>query len=706
MATYDFSGWATRANMKCSDGRIIMKDAFKHNDRAEVPLVWNHQHNSPDNILGKALLHNRPEGVYAYCTFNDTESGQTAKALVEHGDVKALSIHANQLTEHMGQVSHGNIREVSLVLAGANPGAYIESIISHSDDDGEEAIIYTGEDITLSHAEDDDEEPKAETVADVFNTLTEKQKTVVYALIGQALEDGGEFAEDDDEDEEDKSVKHSDDDESKGETVADVFDTLSEKQKTVVYALIGQALEDAGSSADDEDDKSVEHSDDNKEDKNMANQNEKTVAEVFDTLTEEQKTVVYALIGQALEDADNEDEVEHSDGGNYDMKRNVFETAEQTGTFLTHADQEEIIKLAKSSSVGSLKAAMEMYINEHKGSLSHAFDDATGTYPEMSALFPDYKDAHPGAPELLERDMGWVAQVMKKAHKSPVSRVRTRQADARAAELRAKGYNDRTQEKAISGNIKMLMRTTDPQTIYYRDELHRDDIVDITDFDIIAYQQNVMRHGLEEMVALAALVGDGREDGDADKIHESHVRSIWHDEDLYTIKATVDIAAAKATLQGTNTAAHFGDSYVRSEAFLAAALYAREKYKGKGALDLYIAPHQLNVMLLARDLNGRRIYDSADDLAKALNVANIYTVEQMDGLTRSTDDDKTMKLLGIFVNMANYTFGSTKGGEITNFDQFDLDFNKQKFLMECRLSGALTEIQSAIVIEEDVTAEG
>lgn len=668
MATYDFSGWATRANMKCSDGRIILKDAFKHNDKAEVPLVWNHQHNSPDNILGKALLHNRPEGVYAYCTFNDTESGQTAKALVEHGDVKALSIHANQLTEHMGQVSHGNIREVSLVLAGANPGAYIESIISHSDDDSEEAIIYTGEDITLSHAEDDaedDAEDKSETVADVFNTLTEKQKTVVYAMIGQALE-GGESNEGD---EGDKTVEHSD---------------------------------------EEDDDKSVEHSDDNKEEKDMANQNEKTVAEVFDTLTEEQKTVVYALIGQALEDAgaDDEDEVEHSDGGNYDMKHNVFETTEQTGTFLTHADQEEIIKLAKSSSVGSLKAAMEMYINEHKGSLSHAFEDATGTYPEMSALFPDYKDAHPGAPELLERDMGWVAQVMKKAHKSPVSRVRTRQADARATELRAKGYNDRTQEKAISGNIKMLMRTTDPQTIYYRDELHRDDIVDITDFDIIAYQQNVMRHGLEEMVALAALVGDGREDGDADKIHETHVRSIWHDEDLYTIKATVDIAAAKATLQGTNTAAHFGDSYVRAEAFLAAALYAREQYKGKGALDLYIAPHQLNVMLLARDLNGRRIYDSADDLAKALNVANIYTVEQMDGLTRATDDDKTMKLLGIFVNMANYTFGSTKGGEITNFDQFDLDFNKQKFLMECRLSGALTEIKSAIVIEEDVTAEG
>ena len=701
MDAYDFSGWATRANMKCSDGRIILKDAFKHNDKAEVPLVWNHQHNSPDNILGKALLHNRDEGVYAYCTFNDTESGQTAKALVEHGDVKALSIHANQLTEHMGQVSHGNIREVSLVLAGANPGAYIESIISHSDDNGEEAIIYTGEDIMLSHAEDNADESESETVADVFNTLTEKQKTVVYALIGQALEGDG------DSDDGDESMEHSDDN-SDGETVADVFNTLTEKQKTVVYALIGQALENAESDKDDEDDKSVEHSDD-KEENEMATQNEKTVADVLETMTEEQKTVMYALIGQALEDAGagDEDEVEHSDGGNNEMKHNVFDAPEQTATVLTHADQEEIIKLAKSSSVGSLKAAMEMYMKEKKGSLSHAFEDATGEYPSMSALFPDYKDAHPGAPELLERDRGWVAQVMKKAHKSPVARVRTRQADARASELRAKGYNDRANEKTISGNIKMLMRTTDPQTIYYRDELHRDDIIDITDFDVIAYQQNVMRHGLEEMVALAALVGDGREDSDPDKIHETHVRSVWHDEDLYTIKATVDMAAAKASLQGSDTSAHFGDNYVRTEAFLTSALYAREKYKGKGALDLYIAPHQLNIMLLARDLNGRRIYDSADDLAKALNVANIYTVEQMDGLTRTTDDDKTMKLLGIFVNMGNYTFGSTKGGEITNFEQFDLDFNKQKFLMETRLSGALTEVQSAIAIEELVNdAEG
>ena len=656
MDTYDFSGWATRANMKCSDGRIILKDAFKHNDQAEVPLVWNHQHNSPDNILGKALLHNRDEGVYAYCKFNDTESGQVAKALVEHGDVKALSIHANQLTEHMGQVSHGNIREVSLVLAGANPGAYIETIISHGDNDGEEAIIYTGEDIMLSHAEDENDDSKSETddetIADVFNTLTEKQKTAVYAMIGQALEDGG-VSDEDDEDDEDKSVEHSDKDE---------------------------------------------------EEETMATENEKTVAEVFDTLNDEQKTVVYAMIGQALEAANAEDEeVEHSDGGNDEMKHNVFEMEEQTATVLTHADQEEIIKLAKTSSVGSLKAAMEIYMNEHKGSLSHGIEDATGAYPDMSALFPDYKDAHPGAPTLLERDQGWVAQVMKKAHKSPVSRVRTRQADARATELRGKGYKNRENEKAVSGNIKMLMRTTDPQTIYYRDELHRDDIIDITDFDIVAYQQTVMRHGLEEMVALAALVGDNREDSDPDKISENHVRSIWHDDDLYTIKGVVDMAAAKANLQGTNTAAYFGDSYVRAEAFLESALHAREKYKGKGALDLYIAPHQLNVMLLARDLNGRRIYDSADDLARALNVANIYTVEQMDGLTRTTEDDKTMKLLGIFVNMANYTFGSTKGGEITSFDQFDLDFNKQKFLMETRLSGALTEVLSAIAIEEDVT---
>ena len=643
---YHFSGWATKANIKCSDGRVILKNAFQHCDGAEVPLVWNHQHNVPENILGKALLHNRDEGVYAYCTFNDTESGQTAKSLVEHGDVKALSIYANQLKQQGSNVLHGDIREVSLVLAGANPGAFIDNILRHGNDSSEEAIIsfITGDkDIMLFHAEE------------------------------EILE-----------------VEDEDPDESEEET-EDVVEHSEEVE-------------------------SLSHAD-NKEEAKMADENKKTeveekkadgeetVADVFETLNEKQKTVVYALIGQALEEAgvNDEDNVKHSEGGNNIMKHNVFDTEEVVqGATLSHADQEAIIELAKSSPVGSLKAAMQIYADNHSDTLAHGIDD-------IELLFPDYKDIYPGAPELLERDQSWVGSVMKKAHKSPVSRVRTRQADARAAEIRAKGYNNRESEKTISGNIKLIMRTTDPQTVYRRDELHRDDIVDITDFDVIAYQKAIMRNNLEEDIALAALVGDGRSDDDVDKISEDHIRSVWHDDDLYTIKATVDIEAARAELQGSDTSVHFGENYIYAEAVITAALYSREKYKGKGVLDFYCTPHLLNVMLLARDLNGRRIYDSQADLARALNVGEIHTVEQFEGLTREDADGNTKKLLGIFVNMANYQFGSTKGGEITNFEDFDIDFNKYKYLMETRLSGALTQVYSAIALEElvsDDAAEG
>ena len=674
MENYDFSGWATRNNLRCSDGRTIMKDAFKHCDGAEVPLVWNHQHNDPDNILGKALLHNRDEGVYAYCTFNDSESGKTAKQLVRHGDIKALSIYANQLKEHMSCVSHGVIREVSLVLAGANPGAYIENVIKHGEEFDSEAIIYTGEDIMLSHSDEDSEdilehadENKEETVADVLNTLSEKQKNVVYALIGQALKasESSDEEDEDDDDENDKSVKHS-------------SDAKDDKEET-----------------------------DMAEDTNKNLENEETVADVFETLSEKQKTVVYALVGQALKEAgvtDEDDEVEHSDYNEGDedyMKHNIFENDEfaQTGV-LSHAEQKEIIDLAKQSSVGSLRTAMQIY-TENNNSLAHGIAEG-----DIAKLFPDYKDVYPGAPELLERDHGWVAQVMKKAHKSPVSRIRTRHADARAAEVRAKGYTDRKTQKAISGDVAAVMRTTDPQTIYYRDALHRDDVVDITDFDVIAYQKNIMQRGLEEEVAQAALIGDGRADDHADKISPNNIRPIWTDTDVYTIKATLDLATAKAQLQGTETGAHFGENYVFTEAMITTALYAREQYKGNGLPDFYCAPHTLNMMLLARDLNGRRMYESAADLAKVLNVGEIFTVEQMAGKTRTDDESNEYKLHGIFVNMANYTFGCAKGGEITNFEDFDIDFNQYKYLMETRLSGALTHPLSAIAVEELVSAAG
>ena len=641
---YDFSGWATRANMKCSDGRTIMKDAFIDNDGTQVPLVWNHQHNDASNVLGHALLKNMDEGVYAYCKFNNSESGNMGKELVRNGDVNQLSIYANKLKQKGGNVIHGSIREVSLVLAGANPGAYIDSVMCHGDNSDEEGIIYTGEDIVLSHSEEE---------------TSNEEETLEHADCG---------------------TKKSEEKKPEGK---ETTDKVENKKEDINMA--------------------------EKETKTNAPETEKTVKDVFDTLTDEQKTVVYALIGQALEDAgvsddgEDEDDMKHSEGGNDYMYTNVFDrNAVQPANVLSHADQEEILKMAKAPGM-TLKSAIEMYASEHSESLSHGIDSE-----DIGMLFPDYKDVYPGAPELLERDHDWVNQVLTKAHKSPVSRVRTKQIDARAAEIRAKGYKNRQKEKTISANMKVLMRTTDPQTIYFRDALHRDDVVDITDFDVVAYQRNVMKRNLEEEVALAALIGDGRQDTDQDKIAEDHIRPVWKDADLYTIKAFVDVDGMKTKLQGTNTGANFGDEYIKTEAIIDASLHAREKYKAKGMPDFYCTPHLLNTMLLARDLNGRRIYDSAADLAKVLRVNNIYTVEQMEGLCREADPTKSeetgkrFNLLGIFVNMANYQFGSTKGGEITSFEDFDIDFNQYKYLMETRLSGALTEVYSAIALEEPV----
>lgn len=587
MDKFDFSGWATKAGLRCSDGRTILRDAFKDNDGQTVPLVWNHRHNDPNEVLGHALLENRDEGVYAYCKFNDTESGQTAKLLVQHGDINALSIYANQLKQQGSNVLHGAIREVSLVLAGANPGAFIESVIKHGEECDEEAVIYTGEEISLFHSEEKKE----------YTATNEETKT------------------------EDK------------ETVGDVFNTLTDKQKNAVYAMIGQALEDAGDDDNDEGGKTVKH--------------------------------------------------------------NVFDREEATNNnVLSHSDEQAILAMAKQSNVGSLKTAMEIFANENE-TLVHGFED-------YEALFPEYELLKKGEPETLERDQSWISSVISKIHKSPISRIRTRQADARIAELRAKGYQKKGDYKKETADIKLLSRTTDPQTIYIKDNMHRDDIIDITDFDVVAYQWKLMRHVLDEELALAALIGDGRDEGDPDKIHETHIRSIWNDDELYTIHKDVDIEAARKELQGTNTSANFGENYIYAEAIITAALYSREKYKGSGTPDLYCTPHLLNVMLLARDLNGRRIYDSKSDLAAALNVGAIYTVEQFEGRTRTTTDSKTKKLLGLFVNLADYQFGSTKGGEITRFEDFDMDFNRYKYMLETRLSGALTKVYSAIALEEPV----
>lgn len=601
IAEADFEGWATKSGIKCSDGRIITDGAFKHQDATFVPMVWGHEHDDPNKVLGRALLLHRDEGVYTYGKFNTSEAGQAAKLLVDEGDINALSICANQLKQNGPYVQHGMIRELSLVIAGANPGASIQNVIKHGEEfDDEEAIIYTGEEFTLCHASDD-----------------------------KQADENGEGAKE--------------------------------------------------------------------EKKEMAEKKEKTVKDVFDEFTEEQKTVVYAMIGQALEDsgADDNDEEEK------EMKHNVFdnENVREDGV-LTHADQSAIIAMAKANGGGTLKHAIETYV-ENNNVLKHGFVDEEGN-EAIDTLFPEYKDVKTGAPELLERDLTWVDHVMRGVHKSPISRIRTRFADARSAELRAKGYNDRTQEKKISGDITLVKRTTDPQTVYRKDTMHRDDIIDITDFDVVEYQYKVMRHNLEEELALAIMVGDGREEDDADKISEKHIRSIWHDDELYTIHADVDIASAKAELQGTETGAHFGDNYVYAEAIITAALYSREKYKGQGNLEFYCTPHLLNVMLLARDLNGRRIYDSKADLAAALNVKAIHTVEQFEGKTRTDSKGATKKLLGLFVNLSDYYVGSTKGGEITRFQDFDIDFNSYKYLIETRLSGAMVNLYSAIALEEPV----
>ena len=618
---YDFAGWATRSNQLCADGRTIMPDAFKHNDGQIVPLIWNHQHNDPLSVLGKALLHCVDGDVYTYCSFNDTESGNVARELVQHGDVCSLSICANQLKQTPDRnVMHGMIREVSLVVAGANPKARIETVsLAHSDDGNEyeeEIHVYTEESIELYHS-----------------GLGDKKK-----------EDKEPMAEENKEESSDESKK----DKPEEKTVKDVLDSMTEEQRKVFCAMVAQALEEA------------EVEEDNKE---------------------------------------NDDNVEHSEGGDDIMKHNVFDQEEiKQDNVLTHADQEAIVALAKQSSVGSLKQAMEIFA-ENNETLAH------GAFEDYSVLFPDYELLKKGEPETLERDQSWISNVMQKIQKSPISRIRTRQADARIAELRAKGYQNKGDEKKKMAQIKAIGRTTDPQTIYIKDDMHRDDIIDITDFDVVGYQWRLMRHVLDEELALAALIGDGRDEGDPDKIHETHIRSIWNDDEMYTIHKDVDIAAARKELQGTNTSANFGENYIYAEAIITAALYAREKYKGSGTPDLYCTPHLVNVMLLARDLNGRRIYSSKADLAAALNVGAIYTIEQFEGRTRTTSDSKTKKLLGLFVNLADYQFGATKGGEVTRFEDFDMDFNKYKYMLETRLSGSLTKLFSAIALEEPVAAE-
>jgi hypothetical protein len=612
MNNYDFSGYATRNDLLCEDGRTIRKDAFKDNDGATVPLIWNHNHKDSQAVLGHALLKNRKDGVYAYCTFNDTEEGKHAKQLVHNGDVRSLSIYANKLKQVGGDVIHGSIKELSLVLAGANPGAYIDFVMAHGED------------------EDDGLWANYDENALVIYHSSEKES------------------------EENKMNK----------------EELDQQKR--------------------------------REDNN--DKKEKTIREVFNELTGEQQEVVYALIGMALEDANkNENDDEEGDGN---MKHNVFDNDERKQDYLSHSAQEDIIKLAKSSQVGSLQTALEIYADSNElqhDALSGGFaQNGTGN---VTMLFPEYQEVRPGAPELITNDQDWISVVMSKVHKSPISRIRTSQVDIRKInDLRAKGYK-KGKEKSLAGNFKLVRRTTDPQTVYVKNALHRDDIIDITDFDYVKYLYDVDRIMLNEELATAMMLGDGRDEGAEDKIASDKIRPIWTDDDLYTIHVDLDIDKAKKELQGTGTGVSFGENYIYAEAIINTVLHARENYKGSGTPDFFVTPHMLNVMLLARDMNGRRIYSSKAELASALNVGDIYTAEQFEGKTRTTTDSKKKKILGIIVNLVDYSLGATKGGEVTHFTQFDIDFNQEKSLLETRCSGALTRVYSAIAIEEDVTAD-
>ena len=565
MSKYDFSGWATKNDLKCSDGRIIRRDAFKDNDGQTVPLVWNHQHNDPLNVLGHALLENRAEGVYAYCTFNDTPAGNNAKMLVEHGDVSALSIYANRLKQDQGNVTHGVIREVSLVLAGANPGAFIDSIMRHGESSDEEAVIYTGENLSLEHGEKEDN-----------------------------MENGNE------------------------KTIKDVVDSMTEEQRNVMYALIGQALED------------VKHSDDAEE--------------------HEQKN-------------------KNEEGDENEMKHNVFDNQNKNNAkdTLTHAEMTAILTDAKR--YGSLKES----VLQHK---------ETFGIENINMLFPDYKNMNV-PPEFIKRDTGWVAQVMNGVSHTPFSRIKSVFADITADEARARGY--------MKGNLKkeevftLLKRTTDPQTIYKKQKLHRDDVIDITSFDVVAWIKAEMRMMLDEEIARAILVGDGRLSSSDDKIKETNIRPIYKEEALYVVNTVLDKQS---------------DVDTRAKAFIRAAVKARKDYQGSGEPTLFCSEDLLTDLLLLEDGHGRAIYESEAKLATALRVKNIVTVPVMEGLHRTNGDKGECNLLGIIVNLRDYNVGADKGGAINMFEDFDIDYNAQKYLIETRCSGALVKPYSAIVIEE------
>lgn len=580
--TYDFAGWATRNNVRCADGRTILRNAFKENDGQKVPLVWNHRHDDPYTVLGHALLENRDEGVYAYCKFNNTESGQNAKELVQHGDITSLSIYANRLQQDGGNVVHGVIREVSLVLAGANPKAVIANVIQHGEELNDEAQIYFDEPLVLEHACGDT-----------------KEKTMV----------------------EDKK----------------------EEEKTMV-------------------------------DEKKTSENEETIADVIATFNEKQKKVFYALIGQALSEKENDNESEEDNS----VKHNVFDRDDENQeNVISHDDLQEVLKDAKRC--GSLRDSAIQHGLEDVQYLAHA---DYGVDP-VDYLYPDARNVT-ATPQMIQRNTAWVSKVMQGVHRTPFSRVKSLFANITGDEARARGYvkGNRKLEEVIT----LLKRTTTATTVYKKQKMDRDDIIDITDFDVVAWLKGEMRGMLEEEIARAILVGDGRLSSSDDKINEMNIRPIWTDDDLYTIKAAVT-PASNSTAEDT------------AKLMVKQIVKARKDYKGSGNPTFFTTEDVLTDMLLIQDSTGRDIYDTEEKLRTKLRVKEIVTVPVMEGLTRTDSESKTRKLAGIIVNLDDYNVGADKGGAINMFDDFDIDYNQEKYLIETRCSGAMIKPYSAIAIE-------
>lgn len=620
---FDFSGYATRNDLLCGDGRTIRRNAFKENDGKTVPLIWNHDHGNPEAVLGHALLENRDDGVYAYCKFNDTEPGQHAKKLVMHGDVRSLSICANQLKQIGKDVIHGTIRELSLVLAGANPGATIDQVMAHGDDEGECLLInYDESALVLYHADTEQkgepemaEETKKTTtgnVDDMLKGLSNDEKKALYEKLGKTLEPTPE--------EKEEEMKHSEE-----ETVKD------EPKNT-----------------------------------NNSTDNDKSILDIFNTLTEEQQEAVYAMIGLALDENDVEDD-EENEGGTAEMKHNLFDqdVQKENGEVLSHAEMLEIFEDAKKPGIGSMKEAM----------LQHGIEKIDYLFPDAQAI-----DKTPG---FIKRDDTWVTDVMNSVHKSPFSRIKSVFADITEADARAKGY--------IKGNLKveevftLLKRITTPTTVYKKQKLDRDDVIDITDFDVVAWLKSEMRMMLDEEIARAVLVGDGRSSSSNDKINEQNIRPIWTDDDVYTVKAAVNVSA-----DATDDA--------KAKAFIRACIKSRKEYKGSGNPVMYMPEDILTDCLLIEDTNGRVIYDSVEKLATALRVRKIVPVPVMENLTRVVGSN-THTLAGIYVNLADYNIGADKGGAVNMFDDFDIDYNAMKYLIETRCSGALIKPYAAVAVE-------